>query len=71
MKFIIPAQQKQNCTTKFTTLHKTAKQSAQRAATCCTIKFIEKLNFLCVLVLLNRRKMHPQMSIQSICRKIP
>ena len=39
---------------KFTTLHKTAQQSAQRVAQ--RIKFIEKLNFLRVLVLLNRRR---------------
>ena len=34
------------CTTKCTT----------KCTTCCTIKSIEELNFLCVLVLLNRRK---------------
>ena len=36
-------------------MHNTA-QNCTTKCTCCTIKFIENLDFLCVLVLLNKRK---------------
>ena len=42
----------------------TAQNCAAKCATCCTIKFIEKLNFLCVLILLNRQKINFTSSIK-------
>ena len=50
-----------NITNEF---HNTAQNCTTKCTTCSTIKFIEKLNFLCVLVLLNRQKIKFTSSIK-------
>ena len=61
MKFIIPRSYI-NLRNK---IHSTAQYCETKCTSCYTIKFIENLNFLCVLVLLNRRKTisNPPLSI--------
>ena len=51
MKFIIP----RPWIKMHNEIHNTAQNWTGKYTTCCTIEFIENLNFLCVLVLLNRQ----------------
>ena len=47
-----------------TKTHNTAQNCTTKCTMCCTIKCIGNLNFLCILVLLNRRKIKFTSSIK-------
>ena len=61
MKFTIPCPQMK----LLNEIHNIAQNSKmQKLVSCCTIKFIEKLIFLCFLILLNGRKIKFTSSIE-------